>query len=149
MGASTIYVVIMDYLLVILYTLLAIKDIWLERYHEVIKLCWLWGMQWSYTTVKFIFTNVNIPISDKIKLYVVNSALYSEVRRRCFRITRLLTRPWPDYYAKMPKPVNVRVTTIDAELEFAIQPNTTGKQLFDQVNHFLVANLMEGWYIGM
>ena len=32
----------------------------------------------------------------------------------------------------MPKPVNVRVTTIDAELEFAIQPNTTGKQLFDQ-----------------
>ena len=36
-------------------------------------------------------------------------------------------------YRKMPKPVNVRVTTIDAELEFAIQPNTTGKQLFDQV----------------
>ena len=34
----------------------------------------------------------------------------------------------------MPKPVNVRVTTIDAELEFAIQPNTTGKQLFDQVS---------------
>ena len=34
----------------------------------------------------------------------------------------------------MPKPVNVRVTTIDAELEFAIQPKTTGKQLFDQVN---------------
>ena len=29
--------------------------------------------------------------------------------------------------------VNVRVTTMDAELEFAIQPNTTGKQLFDQV----------------
>jgi len=25
----------------------------------------------------------------------------------------------------MPKAVNVRVTTIDAELEFAIQPNTT------------------------
>ena len=33
----------------------------------------------------------------------------------------------------MPKQINVRVTTIDAELEFAIQPNTTGKQLFDQV----------------
>ncbi|NP_001427446.1 radixin isoform 10 [Homo sapiens] len=33
----------------------------------------------------------------------------------------------------MPKPINVRVTTMDAELEFAIQPNTTGKQLFDQV----------------
>lgn len=29
--------------------------------------------------------------------------------------------------------INVRVTTMDAELEFAIQPNTTGKQLFDQV----------------
>ncbi|KAK2154706.1 hypothetical protein LSH36_260g05013 [Paralvinella palmiformis] len=29
--------------------------------------------------------------------------------------------------------VNVRVITMDAELEFAIQPNTTGKQLFDQV----------------
>ncbi|XP_013781090.1 moesin/ezrin/radixin homolog 1-like [Limulus polyphemus] len=33
----------------------------------------------------------------------------------------------------MPKAVNVRVTTMDAELEFAVQPNTTGKQLFDQV----------------
>lgn len=30
--------------------------------------------------------------------------------------------------------INVRVTTMDAELEFAIQPNTTGKQLFDQVS---------------
>lgn len=29
--------------------------------------------------------------------------------------------------------VNVRVTTMDAELEFSFQPNTTGKQLFDQV----------------
>ncbi|TNN79229.1 Moesin [Liparis tanakae] len=33
----------------------------------------------------------------------------------------------------MPKTISVRVTTMDAELEFAIQPNTTGKQLFDQV----------------
>lgn len=33
----------------------------------------------------------------------------------------------------VPLQVNVRVTTMDAELEFAIQPNTTGKQLFDQV----------------
>ncbi|XP_062292755.1 ezrin b isoform X2 [Scomber scombrus] len=33
----------------------------------------------------------------------------------------------------MPKAVNVRVTTMDAELEFAVQPSTTGKQLFDQV----------------
>lgn len=31
--------------------------------------------------------------------------------------------------------ISVRVTTMDAELEFAIQPNTTGKQLFDQVRH--------------
>ena len=38
----------------------------------------------------------------------------------------------------MPKPVNVRVTTIDAELEFAIQPKTTGKQLFDQVSQAMV-----------
>ena len=38
----------------------------------------------------------------------------------------------------MPKPVNVRVTTIDAELEFAIQPKTTGKQLFDQVDKKLL-----------
>lgn len=29
--------------------------------------------------------------------------------------------------------VNVRITTMDAELEFSFQPNTTGKQLFDQV----------------
>lgn len=29
--------------------------------------------------------------------------------------------------------INVRVTTMDAELEFALHPNTTGKQLFDQV----------------
>lgn len=36
--------------------------------------------------------------------------------------------------------VNVRVTTMDAELEFAIQPNTTGKQLFDQVTCFCEAH---------
>ncbi|XP_006901975.1 PREDICTED: ezrin-like isoform X1 [Elephantulus edwardii] len=34
----------------------------------------------------------------------------------------------------MPKPINVWVTTMDAELEFAMQPNTTGKQLFNQVS---------------
>lgn len=34
--------------------------------------------------------------------------------------------------------VNVRVLTMDSELEFAIQPNTTGKQLFDQVRYILV-----------
>jgi hypothetical protein len=31
------------------------------------------------------------------------------------------------------KAVNVRVITMDAELEFSIQQTTTGKQLFDQV----------------
>jgi hypothetical protein len=34
--------------------------------------------------------------------------------------------------------INVRVTTMDAELEFAIQPGTNGKQLFDQVSPFIV-----------
>ena len=33
--------------------------------------------------------------------------------------------------------INVRVTSMDAELEFAIQPNTTGKQLFDQVIYII------------
>lgn len=44
----------------------------------------------------------------------------------------------------MPKPINVRVTTMDAELEFAIQPNTTGKQLFDQV--VKTVGLREVWF---
>ncbi|KAG8123680.1 hypothetical protein E2320_019048, partial [Naja naja] len=43
--------------------------------------------------------------------------------------------------------VNVRVTTMDAELEFAIQPNTTGKQLFDQVVKTI--GLREVWYFGL
>ncbi|XP_023695158.1 ezrin b [Paramormyrops kingsleyae] len=47
----------------------------------------------------------------------------------------------------MPKPVNVRVTTMDAELEFAIQPSTTGKQLFDQVVKTI--GLREVWYFGL
>ncbi|XP_002733683.1 radixin [Saccoglossus kowalevskii] len=47
----------------------------------------------------------------------------------------------------MPKPVNVRVTTMDAELEFAIQPNTTGKQLFDQVVKTI--GVREIWYFGL
>lgn len=50
-------------------------------------------------------------------------------------------------FSFFPKQINVRVTTMDAELEFAIQPNTTGKQLFDQVSvyiylfHFFGSNL--------
>uniref|UniRef100_A0A8C9A4T3 Moesin n=1 Tax=Prolemur simus TaxID=1328070 RepID=A0A8C9A4T3_PROSS len=42
---------------------------------------------------------------------------------------------------------NVRVTTMDAELEFAIQPNTTGKQLFDQVVKTI--GLREVWFFGL
>uniref|UniRef100_A0A8C7WKM3 Moesin a n=1 Tax=Oncorhynchus mykiss TaxID=8022 RepID=A0A8C7WKM3_ONCMY len=41
----------------------------------------------------------------------------------------------------------VRVTTMDAELEFAIQPNTTGKQLFDQVVKTI--GLREVWFFGL
>ncbi|XP_076833735.1 ezrin a [Brachyhypopomus gauderio] len=47
----------------------------------------------------------------------------------------------------MPKPVNVRVTTMDAELEFAIQSVTTGKQLFEQV--VKTVGLREVWYFGL
>uniref|UniRef100_A0A8C6PGN7 FERM domain-containing protein n=1 Tax=Nothobranchius furzeri TaxID=105023 RepID=A0A8C6PGN7_NOTFU len=45
------------------------------------------------------------------------------------------------------RPINVRVTTMDAELEFAIQPNTTGKQLFDQV--VKTVGLREVWFFGL
>ncbi|XP_026141238.1 radixin-like isoform X1 [Carassius auratus] len=47
----------------------------------------------------------------------------------------------------MPKPINVRVTTMDAELEFAIQSVTTGKQLFEQV--VKTVGLREIWYFGL
>ncbi|XP_074661449.1 radixin-like [Tubulanus polymorphus] len=46
-----------------------------------------------------------------------------------------------------PKSVNVRVTSMDAELEFAIQNNTTGKQLFDQVVKTI--GLREIWFFGL
>lgn len=46
-------------------------------------------------------------------------------------------------YLKM----NVRVTTMDAELEFAIQQTTTGKQLFDQVVKTI--GLREVWFFGL
>jgi len=42
---------------------------------------------------------------------------------------------------------SVRVTTADAELEFAIQPSTTGKQLFDQVVKTI--GLREIWFFGL
>lgn len=43
--------------------------------------------------------------------------------------------------------MNVRVTTMDAELEFAIQQTTTGKQLFDQVVKTI--GLREVWFFGL
>lgn len=46
-----------------------------------------------------------------------------------------------------PRPLSVRVTTMDAELEFAIQPNTSGKQLFDQVVKTI--GLREIWFFGL
>ncbi|XP_045527443.1 moesin/ezrin/radixin homolog 1 isoform X2 [Pieris brassicae] len=45
------------------------------------------------------------------------------------------------------KQMNVRVTTMDAELEFAIQQTTTGKQLFDQVVKTI--GLREVWFFGL
>uniref|UniRef100_H3CYW0 Ezrin a n=1 Tax=Tetraodon nigroviridis TaxID=99883 RepID=H3CYW0_TETNG len=46
-----------------------------------------------------------------------------------------------------PMQVNVRVTTMDAELEFSFQPSTTGKQLFDQIARTI--GLRETWYFGL
>uniref|UniRef100_A0A8C6TXN4 Ezrin a n=1 Tax=Neogobius melanostomus TaxID=47308 RepID=A0A8C6TXN4_9GOBI len=43
--------------------------------------------------------------------------------------------------------VNVRVTTMDAELEFSFHPNTTGKQLYDQISRTI--GLRETWYFGL
>jgi len=43
--------------------------------------------------------------------------------------------------------MNVQVTTMDAELEFAIQASTTGKQLFDQVVKTI--GLREIWFFGL
>uniref|UniRef100_A0A7N6AHP2 FERM domain-containing protein n=1 Tax=Anabas testudineus TaxID=64144 RepID=A0A7N6AHP2_ANATE len=43
--------------------------------------------------------------------------------------------------------INVRVTTMDAELEFAILPSTTGRQLFDQIVKTI--GLRETWFFGL
>lgn len=50
-------------------------------------------------------------------------------------------------YTLVSKQMNVRVTTMDAELEFAIQQTTTGKQLFDQVVKTI--GLREVWFFGL
>ncbi|XP_014068600.2 moesin [Salmo salar] len=43
--------------------------------------------------------------------------------------------------------INVRVTTMDAELEFAILSSTTGKQLFNQIVKTI--GLRETWFFGL
>uniref|UniRef100_A0A673YMN9 Ezrin a n=1 Tax=Salmo trutta TaxID=8032 RepID=A0A673YMN9_SALTR len=43
--------------------------------------------------------------------------------------------------------VNIRVTSMDAELEFSIVPSTTGKELFNQVSR--TVGLRETWYFGL
>jgi len=48
---------------------------------------------------------------------------------------------------KKDEKVNMRVMTMDAELEFAVQANTTGKQLFDQVVKTI--GLREIWFFGL
>ncbi|MED6273709.1 hypothetical protein CHARACLAT_009232 [Characodon lateralis] len=53
----------------------------------------------------------------------------------------------PQTTAKMPKLVNVRVTTMDAELEFSFQASTKGRQLFEQVAKTI--GLREIWYFGL
>ncbi|XP_015824833.3 ezrin a [Nothobranchius furzeri] len=47
----------------------------------------------------------------------------------------------------MPKTVNVRVTSMDAELEFSFHPSTKGNQLFEQVAKTI--GLREIWYFGL
>ena len=51
------------------------------------------------------------------------------------------------FFLFFPLQLNVRVTTMDAELEFAIQQSTTGKQLFDQVVKTI--GLREVWFFGL
>ncbi|XP_077443308.1 ezrin b [Stigmatopora argus] len=47
----------------------------------------------------------------------------------------------------MPKPVNINVSALDSELEFAVMPNATGKVVFDQV--VKTTGLREVWYFGL
>lgn len=47
----------------------------------------------------------------------------------------------------MPKTYDVRVTTLDAELEFSVERNCTGKDLFDLVVRTL--GVRETWYFGL
>uniref|UniRef100_A0A671WU50 Ezrin a n=1 Tax=Sparus aurata TaxID=8175 RepID=A0A671WU50_SPAAU len=62
-------------------------------------------------------------------------------KRRCLLKSKCL------FFFLFSLQVNVRVTTMDAELEFSFHPNTTGKQLFDQVTRTI--GLRETWYFGL
>lgn len=66
-----------------------------------------------------------------------------------YRVTRFTHTIWLCHFVCMCCAVkmNVRVTTMDAELEFAIQQTTTGKQLFDQVVKTI--GLREVWFFGL
>ncbi|CAF3607330.1 unnamed protein product [Rotaria socialis] len=46
-----------------------------------------------------------------------------------------------------PKPFRVCVTTVNNEFNFIMDPNVTGKQLFDQVARII--NLRETWFFGL
>ena len=48
---------------------------------------------------------------------------------------------------EMPKLINVSVATMDAELQFNIQSNTTGKDLFEQVVKTI--GLRKTWYFSL
>ncbi|KAG7234454.1 hypothetical protein INR49_004788 [Caranx melampygus] len=73
--------------------------------------------------------------------------ILSAVGRKEERKQRCRNRDIQERIAKAGRNINVRVTTMDAELEFAIQPNTTGKQLFDQV--VKTVGLREVWFFGL
>ncbi|KAL5265045.1 hypothetical protein ACHWQZ_G005960 [Mnemiopsis leidyi] len=47
----------------------------------------------------------------------------------------------------MPKQINVTISTVESDLDFAIQPNTLGKNLFDQICHTI--GVKEVWYFGL
>uniref|UniRef100_T1KRM2 Moesin/ezrin/radixin homolog 1 n=2 Tax=Tetranychus urticae TaxID=32264 RepID=T1KRM2_TETUR len=73
-------------------------------------------------------------------------AAVKKLLRKC-TLSAILASSSTTIQSKMPKPISVRVTTMDAELEFTIQPNTTGKQLYDQVVKTI--GLREVWFFAL
>lgn len=69
------------------------------------------------------------------------------IRSYCLRLGCTYTFSFIKSFYHFLLQMNVRVTTMDAELEFAIQPTTTGKQLFDQVVKTI--GLREVWFFGL